>query len=94
MDQHPTLPGAARLEAFRVKRGFSRAALAQFISDNGGHAVDRVTVVNLLDGRAQRVSVIVASAIAKATKIPVSAWLPVESDHAANDTAARTGTGE
>jgi len=72
-----TVPGVALIKAYIEENNISRAELARRACAHG--KVDRVTLVNILEGHITRVSVEVAVAISKATggEIPVESLVPV-----------------
>jgi plasmid maintenance system antidote protein VapI len=85
----PTLPGVRMLEDFLAKHGLTRAEFARRASRYGTH-IDRVTVVNILEGHTTRVATAVSVAFRKATngKIPVDAWVPVSAELATGTDAS------
>jgi hypothetical protein len=74
------LPGVAKLAKYLETHGLKRAEFARMATERGGIEVDRVTIVQLLNGNPKRVSVPVAVAIERATdgEIAVEDWLPSE----------------
>lgn len=77
MDNAP-LPGVALLSAHLSKHSLTRAEFSRRASQYAH--VDRVTLVNLLEGNLRRVSVQVASAIewASTGEVPAESWIPPE----------------
>jgi hypothetical protein len=78
--QAPALPGVGKLARYLKDHGLKRAEFARLATERSGVEVDRVTIVQLLDGNPKRVSVPVAVAIERATagEIAVEDWLPGE----------------
>ena len=71
------LPGVALLGDFLDKHELSRAEFARMASKHGTR-IDRVSIVQLIDGKITRVAVTMAVAIERATggAVPVESWLP------------------
>jgi hypothetical protein len=72
-----TLPGIALLEQYLADQKLTRAALARKASEFG--KVDRVTLVNILEGHITRVSTEVSFALQRATedRVPAHTLIPV-----------------
>lgn len=85
------LPGVALLSALLERHQMTRAEFARRASRHGVR-VDRVTIVQMLEGVTRRVAVPVAVAIREASSdlgdaIPVEAWMVRDIEH-----VAATGT--